>query len=132
MKKWKKPLKKLLIIHNWIFPPYCPELPMWPKIENRCRKFGYVNWESYHVLTKKRVKWLGPNRKVLFIFLRKLHNKFDTHLNSQGWNESGLIFLLNGNISDWKSNAQLPWYSRLLIKRTPSMIGDRIKIYFYL
>ena len=27
-------LKEYLIIHNWIFPTYCPELPIWPKIEN--------------------------------------------------------------------------------------------------
>ena len=38
MKTWKKQAQKLFIIHNWIFPSYCPELPICPKIENPYRK----------------------------------------------------------------------------------------------
>ena len=34
MKTWKNQAQKLLIIHIWIFSPYCPELPIWTKIKN--------------------------------------------------------------------------------------------------
>ena len=63
-------MKKLKVVHNWIFPLYCPELPIWPKIEN-----------SYQKLV-----W-GTLCFIYFVLLTVDTESFDVHvLTHQTWN----------------------------------------------